>query len=307
MESLLSKLIASSKKSAVLILLATFLLAFGLTLSEGRKFPESVRLVYKPEAGTSSTYKMEVKASAKLIGMEEETYPAVPQESTTFGKFIFSDKILDVTPEGKILEELTYGDVELEMEVNGRRQNLPFANRLEGKSILMEIDKDGRVISTKGLDQFSEELKDLRIQDMYIQFRPIFPDRELKVGDSWDNRTESAIPIESMLNRTKVEEKYTLSGFKERGNSLCAVIRVKLEIYTIGKTVKKEEGVDIDVDMEGKGEGEILYAFKDSRLLSSQIDLDLTSRIRSSAYREVQEIEMKHRVEMVLEEGVIEE
>jgi hypothetical protein len=250
---------------------------------------------------------MEVKASAKLIGMEEETYPAVPQESTTFGKFIFSDKILDVTPEGKILEELTYGDVELEMEVNGRRQNLPFANRLEGKSILMEIDKDGRVISTKGLDQFSEELKDLRIQDMYIQFRPIFPDRELKVGDSWDNRTESAIPIESMLNRTKVEGKYTLSGFKERGNSLCAVIRVKLEIYTIGKTVKKEEGVDIDVDMEGKGEGEILYAFKDSRLLSSQIDLDLTSRIRSSAYREVQEIEMKHRVEMVLEEGVIEE
>jgi hypothetical protein len=306
MDSLLSKLIASSKKSAVLILLATFV-AFGLTLSEGRKFPESVRLVYKPEAGTSSTYKMEVKASAKLIGMEEETYPAVPQESTTFGKFIFSDKILDVTPEGKILEELTYSDVELEMEVNGRRQNLPFANRLEGKSILMEIDKDGRVISTKGLDQFSEELKDLRIQDMYIQFRPIFPDRELKVGDSWDNRTESAIPIESMLNRTKVEERYTLSGFKERGNSLCAVIKVKLEIYTIGKTVKKEEGVDIDVDMEGKGEGKILYAFKDSRLLSSQIDLDLTSRIRSSAYREVQEIEMKHRVEMVLEEGVIEE
>ncbi|MCJ7645759.1 DUF6263 family protein [bacterium] len=296
-----------SKKSAVLILLATFLLAFGLTLSEGRKFPDSVRLVYKPEAGTSTTYKMEVRASAKLINMEEENYPGVPQESTTFGKFIFSDKILDVTPEGKILEELTYGDVELEMEVNGRRQNLPFANRLEGKSILMEIDKDGRVISTKGLDQFSEELKDLRIQDMYIQFRPIFPDRELKVGDSWDNRTESAIPIESMLNRTKIEEKYTLSGFKERGNSLCAVIRVKLEIYTIGKTVKKEEGVDIDVDMEGKGEGEILYAFKDSRLLSSQIDLDLTSRIRSSAYREVQEIEMKHRVEMVLEEWVIEE
>lgn len=303
----LGSLMASSKKSAVLILLATFLLAFGLTLSEGRKFPDSVRLVYKPEAGTSTTYKMEVRASAKLIGMEEETYPAVPQESTTFGKFIFFDKILDVTPEGKIEEELTYSDVELGMEVNGRRQNLPFANRLEGKSILMEIDKDGRVISTKGLDQFSEELKDLRIQDMYIQFRPIFPDRELKVGDSWDNRTESAIPIESMLNRTKVEEKYTLSGFKERGNSLCAVIRVKLEIYTIGKTVKKERGVDIDVDMEGKGEGEMLYAFKDSRLLSSQIDLDLTSRIRSSAYREVQEIEMKHRVEMVLEEGVIEE
>jgi hypothetical protein len=303
----LGSLMASSKKSAVLILLATFLLAFGLTLSEGRKFPDSVRLVYKPEAGTSTTYKMEVRASAKLIGMEEETYPAVPQESTTFGKFIFFDKILDVTPEGKIEEELTYSDVELEMEVNGRRQNLPFANRLEGKSILMEIDKDGRVISTKGLDQFSEELKDLRIQDMYIQFRPIFPDRELKVGDNWDNRTESAIPIESMLNRTKVEEKYTLSGFKERGNSLCAVIRVKLEIYTIGKTVKKERGVDIDVDMEGKGEGEMLYAFKDSRLLSSQIDLDLTSRIRSSAYREVQEIEMKHRVEMVLEEGVIEE
>jgi len=297
---------AVSKKWAVLIFLTTFL-AFGLTLLEGRKFPDSVRLAYRPEAGTSNKYKMEVRASSKLIGMEEEIYPDVPQESTTFGKFTFSDKILSVTPEGKIQEELTYRDVELEMEVSGRRQNLPFANRLEGKSILMEIDKDGRVISTKGLDQFSEELKDLKIQDMYLQLRPIFPDRELKVGDSWDNRTESAIPIEGMVNRTKVEGKYTLSGFKERGNSLCAVIRVKLEIYTIGKTVEKERGVDIDIDMEGKGEGEILYAFKDSRLLSSRMVLDLTSRIRSSAYREVQEIEMKHRVEMVLEEGVIEE
>jgi len=302
----LGRVIASSKKSAVLILLSTFL-AFDLTLLEGRKFPDSLRLVYKPEAGTSTTYRMEVRACAKLIGMEEEIYPDVPQESTTFGKFTFSDKILDVTPEGKIQEELAYSDVELEMEVSGRKQNLPFANKLEGKSILMEIDKDGRVISTKGLDQFSEELKDLRMQDMYIQLRPIFPDRELKVGDSWDNRTESAIPVEGMLNRTKVEGKYTLSGFKERGNSLCAVIRVKLEIYTIGKTVEKERGVDIDIDMEGKGEGEILYAFKDSRLLSSRVALDLTSRIRSSAYREVQEIEMKHRVEMVLEERVIEE
>jgi len=297
----LSSSIMVSKKSTVLIFIMVFL-SFGLTLLEGRKFPESVRLVYRPGAGTSITYKMEVKAFAKLIGMEKEIYPSVPQESTTFGKFIFSDKILDVTPEGKIQEELTYTDVKLEMEVEGSRQNLPFADKLKGKSILMEIDKDGRVVSTKGLDQFSEELKDLELQNMYIQLRPIFPDKKVKIGDSWDNRIESVIPIGGMLNRTKVEEKYTLSGFKERGNNLCVVIRVNLGIYTIGRTVKKEEGVDIDIDMKGKGEGEILYAFEDSRLLSSRVELNLTSRIRSSAYREVREIEMKHKVEMALEE-----
>lgn len=240
-----------SKKSAVLILFTTFF-AFGSTLLEGRKLPESLRLAYQPQVGTSTTYKMEVKASTKLIGMEKEIYPAVPQESTTFGKFIFSDKILSVTPEGKIQEELTYTDVQLEMEVEGRRQNLPFADKLKGKSILMEIDRDGRVISTKGFEEFSEELKDLKIQDMYVQLRPIFPDRELKVGDSWDNRTESAIPIAGMLIRTKVEENYTLSGFEEKEGNLCVVIGVNLEISTIGKTVKKEGEVDIDIDMEGK-------------------------------------------------------
>lgn len=293
--------IVVSKKSAVLILIIAFL-AFGLTLLEGRKFPESLRLVYQPQAHTSTIYKMEVKACTKLIGMEKEIYPTVPQESITSGKFIFSHKILDVTPEGKIQEELTYTDVQLEMEIEGRKQKLSFADKLKGKSILMEIDRDGRVISTKGLEEFSEELKDLNIQNMYVQLRPIFPDRELKVGDSWDNRTESAIPIGGMLIRTKVEEKYTLSGFEERGDNLCVVIGVNLEIYTIGRTVKKEREVDIDIDMEGKGEGEILYAFEESRLFSSQIELDLTSRIRSSAYKEIQEIEMKHRIEMLLEE-----
>jgi len=292
-----------SKKSTVFLLFAT-LLAFGLTLLEGRKFPASIRLVYQPEVGTSTTYEMEVKASAKLIGVEKETYPAVPQESTTFSRFMFSHKILGVTPEGRIKEELTYNDVQLEMEVEGRRQNLSFADKLKGKSILMELDRDGRVVSVEGLDRLSEELKDLSVQDMYVQLRPIFPDRELKVGDTWDNRTESAIPIGGMLIRTNVKENHTLSGFKETANILCAVIGVDLEIYTTGKTVKKEEGIDIDIDidMEGKGEGELLYAFEKSRLISSQMEFDLKSKIRSSAYREAKEIEMRHRIEMSLEE-----
>jgi len=291
-----------SKKPTVFILLI-LILAFCLTLMEGRGFPESIRLVYKPRAGTSTTYKMEVKASAKVTGMEKEIYPGVPRESTTSSKFIFSDKILDVTPEGKIYEQLTYSNVQLEMEVEGRRQKLPFADKLEGKSILMEMDRDGRVISIEGLDQLGEELKDLRIEIMYTQLRPIFPNKELKVGDSWDNRTESAIPIGGMLIRTKVEEKYTLSGFKQRGNDLCAVIGVDLEIDTKGRTVEKEGGVDVDIDIVGKGKGKIFYAFENSKLLSSQIELDLTSGIRSSAYKQVQEIKMKHKVEMTLEEG----
>jgi hypothetical protein len=291
----------TSKKLAVLILIM-LLLPFGLTLLEGRRFPESIGLVYQPRLGTSTAYKMEVKASSKLFGMDKETYPGIPQESKTLGKFVFTDKILDVTPEGKIKEEMTYIDVKLEMEVEGSRQNLPFADKLKGKSILMEMDKDGRVVSTKGLDEFSEELKDLELQNMYIQLRPIFPDGKVKIGDSWDNQIESVIPIGGMVNRTKVEEKYTLSGFKEKENNLCAVIRVNLVIYTVGRTVKKEGGVDIDIDMEGEGEGEIIYALEDSRLLSSHIELNLKSRIRSSAYREVREIEMKHKVEMVLEE-----
>jgi hypothetical protein len=294
--------IVVSKRSAVLILLTTFV-AFGLTLMEGRGFPESIRLVYKPRVGTSTTYKMEVKASAKVTGMGKEIYPGVPQESTTSSKFIFSDKILDVTPEGKIYEQLTYTDVHLEMEVEGRRQNLPFADKLEGKSILMEMDRDGRVISTEGLDQLGEEVKDLRIENMYTQLRPIFPNKELKVGDSWDNRTESAIPIGGMLIRTKVEEKYTLSGLKQEGNDLCAVIGVNLEIDTKGRSVEKEGGVDVGIDIVGKGKGKIFYAFENSKLLSSRIELDFTSGIRSSAYKQVQEIKMKHKVRMTLEEG----
>ena len=230
--------IVVSKKPTVLILITTFL-AFGLTPLEGRKFPESLRLVYQPQVGTSTTYEMEVKASAKLIGMEKEIYLTVPQESTTFGKFIFSDKISDVTPEGKIQEELTYIDVQLEMEVGERKQEFSFADKLKGKSILMEIDRDGRVISTKGLEEFSEELKDLRLQNMYVQLRPIFPDKELKVGDNWDNRIESAIPIAGMLVETKVEEKYTLSGFEEKEGNLCAVIGVNLGIYTSRKDSQK--------------------------------------------------------------------
>jgi len=290
-----------SKKSTVLVVLAA-VVAFGLTLVEGRKLPHSVRLAYRPEVGASTDYKMEMKASSKLVGMEEDIYSHLPQESTTFGRFVFSDKILSVTSQGNIQEEITYSDVELGMEVEGRRQNLPFADKLKGKTILMEIDRDGRVVSTKGLDQLSEELKGLNIQEMFIQLRPIFPDRELKVGDSWDNRTESLIPIGGMLISTEVNENYTLSRLKEAGNELCAVIGVTLGISTKGKTVSKEKGVDIDIDMEGEGKGELIYAFEKSRLISSRMGLDLTSKIRSSAYRERDEIQMEHRIDMFLEE-----
>jgi len=289
-------------KKPTFFLLLTFFLASGLIMAEVRKSPDALRLVYQPRVGTFNIYEMEVKASARLIGREKEIYPTVPQVSTTFGRFVFSDKILDVTPEGRIKEELTYKDVQLEMEVEGNRQNLPFADKLKGKSILMEFDRDGRVISAEGLGQFSGELKDLNIEDTYIQLRPIFPDRELKIGDTWDNRTESKIPIAGMLVTTDVLENYTLSGFKEKGKILCAVIGVNLEIRSTGETVKKEKGIDIDINMEGKGEGELLYAFEKSRLISSRMEFDLTSKIRSSAYRETQGIDMRHRIEMVLEE-----
>ncbi len=294
-------LVGVSKKSTVLILFTLFV-ASGLILAEVGKFPDALRLIYQPRAGTFNIYEMQVKTSAKLIGMEKEIYPAVPQVSTTFGRFIFSDKVLGVTPEGRIKEELTYKEVQLEMEVEGSRQNLPFADKLKGKSILMEFDRDGRVISAEGLDRFSEELKDLNIENMYVQLRPIFPDRELKIGDTWDNRTESRIPIAGMLVTTTVRENYMLSGFKEKGNILCAVIGVNLEIYTTGETVKREKEIDIDINMEGKGEGELLYAFEKSRLISSWMEFDLKSKIRSSAYRETQGIDMRHRIEMLLEE-----
>jgi len=288
------------KQSAVRFFLVA-LVFYGWTRLEGKEFPRSIRLAYRPEAGTCTNYEMAVEASAKLVGREEEIYPSVPQESKTFGSFLFSHKVLDITSGGNIREELTYTDAKLEMEIAGKRQSLDFADRLKGKTILMEIGRDGRTISVKGLEEFSEELRDLGIRDMYIQMRPMFPDRELKVGDSWDNRTESALPIGDMLVRTQVDQRYTISGFEEKGGNLCVLIGTNIEINTTGKTLKKGE-FDTDIDMEGKGDGEILYSFEDSRVISSRMGIDLRSWIRSSAYREVREIEMEHRVELLLEE-----
>jgi len=288
------------KQSTVRFLLVA-LVFYGLTRSEGKEFPRSIRLAYRPEAGTCTNYELAVEASTKLVGMEEEIYPSVPQESTTFGKFLFSHKVLAISAEGNIREELTYIDAELKMEIAGKRESLNFADRLKGKTILMEIGRDGRVISVKGLEEFSEELRDLGIRDMYMQMRPIFPDKELKVGDGWDNRTESALPVGDMLVRTEVDQKYTISGFAERGGNQCVLIGVNVEINTTGKTPKKGE-FDIDIDMEGKGDGEILYSFEKSRIISSRMGIDLRSWIRSLAYREVREIEMEHRVELLLEE-----
>jgi len=290
------------KKSTVFILLITLL--FDLTIGKETRPLNSIRLRYRPQAGSSNTYTLEVEASAKVVGMEEDVSRGVPQESRTFGKFILSDKILEVTPEGKIYEELTYIDVKLELEVAGRKEKLPFAEKLVGKSILIRIDSEGRVFSVEGLDRLGEEIKDLKIQEMYVQLRPIFPKKILRVGDRWENRTESLIPIGDMLVRAKVNEEYTLSGFEEKRDGLCAVITDNLKIETEGRTVKKTGAGDIEIDLRGEGSGKILYAFEKSKVVFSRIELELTSKIRSTAFREVEEIKMKHKIDMTLEEGV---
>ena len=287
------------RKPSFLVLLI-FLSSYLLVSNSLAEFPKSIKLEYNPEKGIETKYKMVIKAETKIERMNGEKYEGENKESKTKGEFIFIDKILDVDEE-IITEEIIYDDVKMEIEVGNLKQLLSSMKNLKGKSFIVKFNKEGKLFESRGFKALAPDFKDLKIKSIYTQLNPIFPEYQLKVGDSWKNDIKSTLPIEDKIVKTKVKSKYILKGFKKEKGYKCVVIEIEFETETETTTLKKDEEFMADVDMKGKGKGETIYAYEKSKVISSKLDMSLKSEVTTQTQLETSILEITQNVDMKLE------
>ncbi len=272
-----------------------------LLTSVSAKFPSKIKLTYAPQQGSTSTYELKVKSVLVLKNINLKLLNLHTPNYTNYLNFVFTNVVDAVNKNGSITETVTYNDFTLEQELMGIRTPIDMDLELKGKSFTTTVSKDGTVIDTKGLDILAPTLRNLKLDNLFLQTRPVFPEKKIKVGDSWDNEIISKLPIKNSIVKTSMKMKYSLDGFERIDKCNCAVVGMKFETQTETIPVRKEkEDFVIEVNLTGSGSGKIYYDYAKSRVTLSIITMDLSSKINTTAQTGTSSLDTDQKVEMEL-------
>jgi len=273
---------------------------FSITLVAA-KLPVKITLTYNPKQGTSSVYEMHVKSFLTLNNINLKAVDLKLQNFITYMDFIFTNTVDKTANDGSITETLTYNSFKLEQEIMGMRTPINMGFDLAGKSFKTTTSKDGKLKDSKGFEQLAPTLQDLRLDNFFLQINPVFPQKAVKVGDAWNNETNSSLPIKNSLVKTNLKSTYTLQGFEKTGIHNCVIVGIAVNINTETIPVQQEHlDYVVDVTINGTGAGKILYDYEQSRIISSQITMNLKSIIKTTADTGISKLDTDQRVEMNL-------
>ncbi len=169
-------------------------------------FGETIVLAYNMQPGEKLRYKTEVLSEQSV---QEEGQP--PQGFSSTMEMTMLQEAKAVNPDGSMEVEVTIEDGNIIRD--GQTTKLPTV----GQKITIVMKKSGEIVRTSVNFPFSQ---------------PAFPDKELKLNDSWTGNSQMDIPLyddEGNQTGTKKADlvyNYTLSGFEQVKGYEVSVINV---------------------------------------------------------------------------------
>lgn len=166
---------------------------------------------------------------------------------------------------------ITYDSFNMEMNVGGKQIPSNMGKSMVGKTEKMKLSEDGEILEPHGIKSMVA-LQGLGsdINSMFFSLYPHFPERALKVGESWTQKQE--IPQSQM--GLVIETNYTLSKKEERNGYNCVVID-----YTVSLNIQGGEQEKMKVEGSGEGKGITYFAFEKGLLIGSEVEMDLKMAI----------------------------
>ena len=256
----------------------TLALSCALTLTAGAESPQSIKLKQQLPVGKKVHQSIVMNQKMKMGGI-----PGAPDG----GGMNITNKItmgmnMDIKKEGADKKKmvLTYDEMAMAMDAGVFKQefasddeNSPFAG-IVGKGITITYDKDEQIEKVEGTDalfegagggapgmdqmmeqMFGEEQLKQTMNQMMLQ---MIPDRELKIGESWDYTME--VPMPQGMGKMKMEGTYTLKKFDKYEGHDCAVLGMTGKLKTDGKTKMNMQGQEIAMEFkDSKFEGDIYF------------------------------------------------
>ena len=226
-----------------------------------------------------------IKLTLKFNEGDEYKYQLTQDSKTTtefMGKKMEMPSSTDITLTQKVEKvnqgigelTITYDSFDMEMNVGGKQIPSNMGKSMVGKTEKMKLSESGEILEPQGI-QSMVALQGLGsdINSMFFSLYPQFPERALKVGDSWAQKQE--IPQSQM--GLALETLYTLTRKEERNGHKCVVID-----YTVSMTMQGgggEEEQKMKIEGGGKGKGTAYFAYEKGLLIGSDVEMDINMSI----------------------------
>ncbi len=188
--------------------------------------------------------------------------------------------------------KMTYEDFKMTMKMDvpgAEAMNMDSimdksSKKINGKAISILLDNNNKVVSVEGFEELmvnnevDDEATNQQIKKMFSKEQAnsmlgmmfqMYPDKPVKVGESWDKEIETTMAEVKMT----MKGKYTLKSVKD------GVANIQVAGKFSGKGSMNQNRMNIDMDMDGDQNGQINIGLSDGYLKDSDYKMDIKANM----------------------------
>lgn len=243
----------------------------------------TVNLQYNLKTGDVVKYEMVMTGTAETTMKSNDPMMAVPSEpqnmtmNYTLG---FTQKVTNISQDGILTVDVSFDEVNMIVKTAGQEIKTPVADILKGKTLSMQMNKKGKVIEIKGLDELMKAGgQSMNLDQMMSQMSPLFPEGEIKEGDTWKQKLDTPIQTTTGMNITNNGEViYTFKGFETKNNYKCAKIEMVMTLEQ--KISSSQMGFTMSGTTNATGKGVMFFANDEGKVILSDMDTKIISNVK---------------------------
>lgn len=237
--------------------LSLLLIVLLLALASPGCSQRTVKLAYAAKVGETLRYKTvyDIVGSTTVPGKG-----VVPMNMHM--ETIIAQKVTEVESNDTVVIETTYESATV--KADGKEIPFPY----EDKSFTIVMTKQGKILEVRGLEKLSlGAINENDYKKMMQELQPEFPDKELRIGDTWSIEKKIELP-QGFLEITASS---VLGDFKNIEGFRCAIINTE---FSIPLTMQEEkQGIKIKMSGEEEGTGTTYFAVKEGKLVKAEVDI----------------------------------
>ncbi len=234
---------------------------------------EKIKLKYDFQAGRKLDYEVTIDGDVN-IEVRPSDGRQVPKNSAKMkGKFEYTHEIASVNSDGTLAKiNVIYGQSYMNTIVDDQvipNTDVPYLN---GKIARVTVTNEGKIVDFELPDGLPASLQNADFKKMFLTF----PDRELRIGESWIESSESVNDDnENFLITNTLNSTHTLLGIEKKGDYECVKVKVLARTSTI--TESKNEQIKLSGKAQGRVEGIIFFELDSGHIVHSDLDTKINN------------------------------
>ena len=184
-----------------------------------RGVPSEVRLRLEYDEGDTLRYDYHTEGA---VTMPDTSDPSGRKTHPYQRNLVVEEAVRDVTPSGNYALAWTF---HLPSDSTAEQKDMDLPDSVQ---LVVEITPQGRILSIGGVETARPLFGEIDFQSYFEQSQPVFPERPLKVGDSWTQEVRVVSPQSEPVTTSST---YVLERIVEEDGEAVAVIAFDGDIY----------------------------------------------------------------------------